>query len=76
LIALGRDEHDRRRRPVRLTPAGREAVVRARPYWADAHRRFTGFFGDSEMAELRATLRDLAENPEVAAAFDRSDAHD
>jgi DNA-binding MarR family transcriptional regulator len=74
LIALARDEQDGRRRPVRLTSAGRAAVVRARPYWTEAHRRCAGFFGEPEMAELRATLRDIAENPQVARAFDRSGA--
>jgi DNA-binding MarR family transcriptional regulator len=71
LLALGRDERDGRRRPVRLTSAGREAVVRTRPYWTEAHRRFGSFFGEQAMAELRATLRDIAENPDVAGAFDR-----
>jgi DNA-binding MarR family transcriptional regulator len=74
LIALARDEQDGRRRPVRLTLAGREAVLRTRPYWAEAHRRFAGFFGELEMAKLRATLRDIAENPDVARAFDRDGA--
>jgi hypothetical protein len=72
LIVLDRDERDGRRRPVRLTAAAREAVVRAGPYWTQAHRRFAGFFGEPEMAELRATLRDIAENPQVASPFDRS----
>jgi hypothetical protein len=31
-------------------------------------------FGESAMAKLRATLRDIAENPDVAKAFDRSGA--
>jgi hypothetical protein len=38
---------------------------------AEAHHRFAGFFGEPEMAELRATLRDIAENPQVASAFDQ-----
>jgi hypothetical protein len=29
------------------------------------------FFGEPEMAELRATLRDIAGNPQVASAFDQ-----
>jgi DNA-binding MarR family transcriptional regulator len=33
LIGLTRDEQDGRRRPVRLTAAGRETVVVTRPYW-------------------------------------------
>ena len=74
LIALARYEQDGRRRPVRLTSAGREAAVRARPYWTEAHRRVAGFFGEPEMAELRATLRAIAENPQVVGAFDRSGA--
>jgi DNA-binding MarR family transcriptional regulator len=74
LIALARDERDGRRRPVRLTAAGREAVLRARPYWTEAHRRFAGFFGEPELAKLRVTLRDIAENPVVAKAFDRGGA--
>jgi DNA-binding MarR family transcriptional regulator len=73
LIALALDERDGRRRPVRLTTAGREAVARARPYWTEAHRRFASFFGEPEMAELRATVRDIAENPHLANAFNRSD---
>jgi DNA-binding MarR family transcriptional regulator len=72
LIALGRDQRDARRRPIRLTQAGSEALARARPYWSEAHGRFARFFGDAAMAQLRATLRDIAENPHVADAFDRS----
>src|SRR5215471_4830720 len=45
-IELGRDERDGRRRSVRLTPAGQEAVARARPYWTRAHGQFERFFGD------------------------------
>jgi DNA-binding MarR family transcriptional regulator len=51
LIALTRDERDARRRPVRLKAAGREAILRTRPYWTEAHRRFAGFFGDPEVAD-------------------------
>src|SRR5215475_15654893 len=32
-IALGRDERDGRRRPVQLTRAGKDALVRGRRYW-------------------------------------------
>jgi DNA-binding MarR family transcriptional regulator len=70
LVALDRDARDGRRRPVRLTPAGRKAVVRGRPYWEKAHARFSRFFGDAAaLAELRSTLRDIAENPALAEAF-------
>jgi DNA-binding MarR family transcriptional regulator len=74
LVALGRDAHDRRRRPVQLTRTGREAVTRGRPYWQEAHGRFARFFGDAALAELRTTLRDIAENPGVSDAFGH-DAH-
>jgi len=52
-----------------VTPSGREAVARGRPYWAEAHARFSGFFRGDALAELRATLRDIASNPSVSDAF-------
>jgi DNA-binding MarR family transcriptional regulator len=74
LVELGRDKQDGRRRPVRLTRAGQKAVARTRPYWSEAHGRFAKFFGEEAMAELRGTLRDIAENPRLDDAFDRGDA--
>ena len=68
-IALGRDEHDGRRRPVQLTRAGKDALARGRPYWTKAHKRFERFFGGTELAALRTTLRELAENPGLSEAF-------
>jgi hypothetical protein len=70
LIALSRDDHDRRRRPA---PDVRWAGSRCprSALLAEAHHRFAGFFGEPEMTELRATLRDIAENPQVASAFDQ-----
>src|ERR1700754_380318 len=59
-IALGRDEHDGRRRPVKLTAAGKGAIARGRPYWTKAHKRFERFFGDTGLAALRTMLRELA----------------
>ena len=71
LVALGHDERDGRRRPVRLTPAGRKAVSRGRPYWERAHSQFARFFGDAAaLTELRSALRDIAENPALSKAFD------
>lgn len=75
LVALGRDKHDGRRRPVQLTKAGRAAITRARPYWKEAHGRFAHFFGDAALADLRTTLRDIAENPGVSDAFGHSAHH-
>lgn len=70
-VTLERDRKDGRRRPVRLTKAGQKAAVRGRPYWKKAHTQFSQFFGDpAAFADLRSTLRDIAENPALAAAFD------
>jgi len=69
LVILGRDERDARRRPIRLTQAGRKAAARARPYWEKAHARFSRFFGEAALAELRSTLREIAEDPELVDAF-------
>jgi DNA-binding MarR family transcriptional regulator len=71
LIVVGRDESDGRRRPLRLTRAGRAAIARARPHWAKAHENFQRFFGDAASAELRSTLRNIAEAPELSDAFER-----
>lgn len=69
-VTLDRDEDDGRRRPVRLTRAGRGAVARGRPYWEAAHAKFASFFGDAAaLSGLRSTLRDIAENPALADAF-------
>jgi DNA-binding MarR family transcriptional regulator len=68
-IALGRDERDGRRRPVRLTRAGKAAVAGGRRYWAKAHERFQDFFGEPALAALRTTLRDIAEDPALADIF-------
>jgi DNA-binding MarR family transcriptional regulator len=70
-VTLDRDRQDGRRRPVRLTKTGQKAAVRGRPYWKKAHTQFSQFFGDpAALAGLRSTLRDIAENPALAAAFD------
>jgi DNA-binding MarR family transcriptional regulator len=68
-IALGRDDHDGRRRPVELTPAGKDAVARGRRYWIKAHKRFERFFGEAALAELRTTLREIAEDPALSDAL-------
>ena len=73
LVTLDRDRQDGRRRPVRLTKAGEKAVVRGLPYWKKAHAQFSQFFGSpAALAELRSTLRGIAEDPALAAAFDIS----
>jgi DNA-binding MarR family transcriptional regulator len=69
LIDLGHDERDARRRPIRLTRAGKDKVIRARRHWAGAHEKFKRFFGDDQSAVLRETLRDIAESARLPAAF-------
>jgi DNA-binding MarR family transcriptional regulator len=69
-IALGRDEHDGRRKPIELTRAGKDAVARARRYWAKAHERFEQFFGEAALAALRTTLRGIAEDPDLSEVFE------
>jgi DNA-binding MarR family transcriptional regulator len=70
LVVLDRDKRDNRRRPVKLTQAGWRAVARGRPYWEKAHAKFARFFGDAPaLADLRTTLRDIAENPGLADIF-------
>src|SRR3984957_15513017 len=68
-IDLGHDKRDARRRPVKLTRAGREAVVRGRRYWAAAHEKFELFFGANQMVVLRKTLREIAESPQLPETF-------
>ena len=75
-IDLGHDERDGRRRPIQLTKAGKNKVVRARPYWAGAHEKFKDFFGGSQLASLRETLRDVAESPQLPEAFQGEPASD
>src|ERR1700754_3638367 len=57
LVDLGHDGRDGRRRPVKLTRAGKEKLVRSRRYWAGAHRKFEQFYGDDQLVFLRDTLR-------------------
>ena len=68
-IDLGQDKRDGRRRPVKLTKAGKDKVVRGRRYWAGAHEKFEQFFGDSQLVFLRETLRGIAESPQLPEAF-------
>lgn len=68
-IALGHDKRDGRRRPITLTKAGKEEVVRGRRNWAGAHQKFERFFGEKQMVVLRETLREIAESPRLPEAF-------
>jgi DNA-binding MarR family transcriptional regulator len=75
-IDLGHDERDGRRRPVKLTKAGKDKVAHGRRYWAGAHEKFKHFFGGSELIFLRETLRDIAESPQLPEALQPGPARD
>jgi DNA-binding MarR family transcriptional regulator len=68
-IDLSHDKRDGRRRPVKLTRAGKDKVVRGRRYWAGAHEKFEHFFGEDQMVALRKTLRKVAESSQLPEAF-------
>jgi DNA-binding MarR family transcriptional regulator len=60
LVKLEVSERDRRSRMVALTEAGKAAVVKARPRWAVAQRRFESTFGKEAALELRMVLKEIA----------------
>jgi DNA-binding MarR family transcriptional regulator len=68
-IDVGEDERDGRRRPIKLTKAGKDKVVRGRRYWARAHQKFKHFFGENQTVVLCKTLRDVAESAQLPEAF-------
>src|SRR5262245_6517031 len=68
-VELGHDKRDGRRRPVKLTKAGKGKVVHGRRCWAGAHEKFEHFFGNNQLVALRETLRDIAESPQLPEAF-------
>ncbi len=51
---------DRRRRLIGITPAGREAMAQALPYWREAQLRMAGTLGRSRWWRLLGDLRDTA----------------
>jgi DNA-binding MarR family transcriptional regulator len=68
LIALVRDEADRRSRRVKLTKAGCSRFAEARPLWREAQERFETSFGKRAAAELREVLANVARDPSLTAA--------
>ena len=59
LIEIGASPKDRRRREVRLTPAGAARLRAARRGWAVAQQRFDEVFGAKRAAALRDLLREV-----------------
>ena len=60
LVTLATDARDRRSRRVALTAAGRALLVRARPMWVEAQRRFSRTMGEDAARELRVVLKRIA----------------
>ena len=60
LVRLRVSEQDGRSRVTELTPAGRAALAKGRPLWAQAQRRFASAFGDKSAVDLRAILKTVA----------------
>jgi DNA-binding MarR family transcriptional regulator len=61
LVATTPDESDRRARRVRLTAEGRRVLALALPLWERAQAAAGARRARTPVAELRATLRSLAE---------------
>ena len=59
LIEIGASPKDRRRREVRLTPAGAARMRAARQGWKLAQERFDQVFGPERAAALRDLLREV-----------------
>jgi DNA-binding MarR family transcriptional regulator len=61
LIARKRDQADRRRHVVKMTPAGRKALAKARRLSAELEDDFMASLDDKERAQLHALLVKLAQ---------------
>ena len=57
LLEIAAAEDDRRRKEVRLSSRGREALAAARPHWRRAQQAFERHFGPEQAAALRTLLR-------------------
>jgi DNA-binding MarR family transcriptional regulator len=57
LVTASPAPDDRRQRLVRLTPRGRDLLIRAFPHWERAQAELSAFAGD--LADLRAVGRTL-----------------
>ena len=66
LISLDESEEDRRRRHVVMTPQGKAKFKEAKRLWQTAQDRFNEVFGQSQAADLRATLLAIASNERLA----------
>ena len=60
LVGLRVAEQDGRSRVAALTPAGRAAVAKGRPFWESAQRSFGSAFGAKSAVDLRTVLKQIA----------------
>jgi DNA-binding MarR family transcriptional regulator len=67
LVEIGPGVSDRRRREVRLSPAGAARLAAARRGWAEAQARFDEVFGEQRSAALRDLLREVVASDFAAA---------
>ena len=67
LIEIGASPTDRRRREVRLTPAGSARLRAATQNWKVAQQRFDQVFGADRAAALRDLLREVVASDFAAA---------
>ncbi|MBV9827001.1 MAG: winged helix-turn-helix transcriptional regulator [Alphaproteobacteria bacterium] len=68
LIEVVASPADRRRRELRLTPAGAEKYQQAYHCWVEAQSRFDTVFGDDRAEHLRGLLREVVGSEFVAPA--------
>ena len=57
LLEIAASAADRRRKELRLTAQGRQALAVARPHWRRAQQAFEQHFGPEQAAVLRTLLR-------------------
>ena len=57
LLEIAASAADRRRKELRLTVHGRQALAAARPHWRRAQQAFEAHFGAEQAAALRTLLR-------------------
>ena len=57
LLEIAASATDRRRKELRLTTQGRQALAAARPHWRRAQQAFEKHFGAEQAAALRTLLR-------------------
>lgn len=60
LVEMTPDEADKRSRRMTLTPAGRDALIAAMPYWRAAQAATAELLQDRDAERLSADLRELS----------------